>query len=102
MVTRLLPSTNMTINTCSDKSFVNMRAQQEMINTQSCVTAISITEIIPKCVDLFGWIKFSNGICPSLRYQFFKSCTRLGSEQSIIHPSLWLIYILLVWHYIVI
>ena len=58
-----------------------------MIDAQTRVASIRISEIIPIGIDAFARMKCSNGVCPTLLEQPMIGRSSLRSEQRIVYPS---------------
>src|SRR5436189_6360797 len=99
MIACLLPAAYMFIYAGILKPTGKMRAQQEMIDAQASISCISISEVIPECIDLFTRVQLAYSICPSLRCQFFKCISYFYPKECIIYPFLGFVYIEFRWHH---
>src|SRR5574338_620819 len=100
MIAGFFPTPYVAVNAGAGKAAAQLRAEQEVINAQAGIPAVCITEIIPKCIDLFIRIKLAYGIRPSLIVELFKSSTNFRPEQGVIYPAFGFIYIKFCWHHI--
>src|ERR1700722_10948152 len=94
----LFPAADIAIDTGFLQAVVELRAKQEMIDTQPCIAAIGIAEIVPKSIDLFCRMKFPDRVGPSLRDELLEGGAGFRPEQGVIHPSLGLVYVQVGWH----
>jgi len=73
-----------------------------MVDAQSGVARVGVTEIVPECVDALAGMKRSQGVSPTLRGKPAKSVSNLDAKQRVVDPSLRLIDVEFGWHYVVI
>src|ERR1700716_922922 len=93
VIARFFPASYISINARTDQSLRNRRVEKQVINAQTGVAHISISKVIPERIDLCVGMQDPYGIGPSLAKQSRKRFTHLDSEQGIVNPSLWFVYI---------
>ena len=102
MIARLFPASYVPVDTGGKKAFGQSGAQHEVIDTQPCIPAPRVSEIVPKGVDAFCGMQLAQGIRPALFEETVKSAPDLGTEKRIVHPSLRLIDVKVGRHHIVV
>jgi hypothetical protein len=93
MVTRVIPSADVLIDTDVRKAVNEVRAQKEMIEPQARVPSICVPKVISKRVNALFWKKMPERVCPSLIDQLPIGVSDLGAEKRVINPRLRLIYV---------
>ena len=93
VIARFFPASYISINARTDQSLRNRRVEKQVINAQTGVAHISISKVIPERIDLCVGMQDPYGIGPSLAKQSRERFTHLDSEQGIVNPSLWFVYI---------
>jgi hypothetical protein len=93
VVARLLPAPHLAIDTCSSEAFCSCRVQKEMVDSQPCIPAPCVSEVIPKRVDSLVRMQLTDCIHPTQLDETAKGVTHLRSEERVIQPALWFINI---------
>src|SRR5690606_12144378 len=65
-----------------------MRTQQKMIDSQSGIALIRISEVVVKSINNFIWKQRSDGISPTLGNQLMKCSSDFRSEKRVFVPTL--------------
>jgi hypothetical protein len=91
MVTRVIPSADVLVDTDVREAVDEVGTEEEMIEPQARVPSISVPKVIPKRVNAFFWKKVPERVCPSLIDQLSIGVSDLGAEKRVINPPLRLI-----------
>ena len=91
MITGLFPSTDVAVDGCRFEAQRYRGAEQEMVDAQPCVAAVSVPEIIPKGIDTLVRMECSQRIGPALSDEASIGVSDFRAKQGVVYPSLWLV-----------
>ncbi len=102
MVARFLPAAHIAIDARRPQSRGKSGTQQQVIDAQTGVPAISVAEVVPEGINHLLRVQRTQCISPALRKQILEGLTDLRPEQSVVDPPFRLIDVLLGRDYVVI
>src|SRR6202042_3866134 len=87
VVARLPPASHLAIDASRLEARGDRRAQQQVVDAQSSVSGVGVTEIIPECVYALAGMQRSQGVGPTLCGKPAKRVSHLDAKQRVVDPS---------------
>ena len=78
VVTGFFPTPHLFVHTRFLELGKNFRRQQEVVDSQTGISLISISEVIPKGINCFVWMQMTQRISPALSNQITEGITNFG------------------------
>jgi len=102
VITGLFPSADVAVDGRGIEAPRYGRAEQEMIDAQPGVAAVSVPEIIPKGIDTLVRMECSQRIGPALSDEASIGVSDFRAKQGVVYPSLRLVDVELGGHDVVV
>jgi hypothetical protein len=102
VVARFFPPSHGTIDAGGLETRGDGRAQEQVVDSQSGVARVGVSEIVPEGVDALARVKRAQGVGPTLRDELAKSFADLDAEQRVVDPSLWFVDVEFGRHHVII
>src|ERR1700736_4663784 len=87
MVARFLPAAHVPIDSGGPQASRNEGIEKEVIDAQTRIASVRVTEVVPESVDAFVRMKHANRVYPTLREQPVIGRSCLWPEQRVVYPT---------------
>ncbi len=78
----------MLVDISCDKVAGSFRTEKEVVDPEPGISAKSVSEIVPECVDLLVGMKMPQSIRPPLLNKRFEGVSRFDAEECVVFPPL--------------